>query len=110
MAVTIHPKIVDVVVEAAIVADLRRADEKAVLVVMELAAFPVVVAQIDKLRRKALDRKVLAKQIGDEDVVAPQLLGDRVEAAVGVLFDAAEIAEVVLPAVGLTVAEEAYPE
>src|SRR5438046_2634425 len=67
MPVAIHPDIIDVIIEPAIVANLRRTHEKAILIVVEFAAFAVVVAQIDQLRGKALDRKILAEYVRDQD-------------------------------------------
>ena len=110
MPVAVIAEIIDVVIVAAVVADLRRPHQEPVLVVVELVAFAVVVAQVGDLRGKARDRKVLAVQIGDEHVVAPDRLADIVEAAIGVLFQALEKGEVVLPAIGVAVAEEAHAE
>src|SRR3954453_6174249 len=99
MPIPVITEIVDVIVIAAVVTDLGRPDEKSILVVVKLVALIVVVPEICQLRDKAEGRKILTKHIGDKDIVLAQWLGDRVQTAIRVLFDAAEIGKVVLPAV-----------
>ncbi len=110
MPVAVIAEIIDVVVVALEVPDRQRPHQEAVIVVIDLAALVVGVADIGDLRGEAGNRQVLAIEIGDEDVVLAQLLADVVEAAVGVLLQPAEIGEVVLPAVVVAVAEQAHAE
>src|SRR5215207_2948217 len=84
------------------VADDRRADLKAVAVVLDAGA--VVVEVEAELAGVALHQKVLPVEVGDVDVLAAAV--EAVEAAVGVLFELREVGEVVVVAVVVEAAED----
>src|SRR5258708_3512536 len=110
MAVAVIPKIVNMIIIASKIADLVWPHQEAIIVVILLLTFTVIIADVNDLRRKARDRRVLAEQIGDVHIVAARPFAHRVEAAIGVLLKSVEIGEVVLPAIGLPIAKQAKTE
>ena len=99
VAVAVQAEIDDVVVKRALDARGRRPHQHAVLVVVRTAVLAVAVVGDGRLRREAVDQRVLAVEIGDQYVIVPERLRQVVEAAVGVLLDPAEVRQVVLVAV-----------
>src|SRR5205823_6259879 len=85
-------------------ADRLRADEEPVLVVLDAAVVEVRVEA--DLGRVAGEKEVLPEQVRDEDLLVAEV--ERVQPAVRVLLDLVEEREVVLPAVVVPVAEQAY--
>ena len=108
MPVAVVAEIIDVVIVPLEVAHGQRAHQEPVIVEIVFPAFVIGVANIGDLGGEPLDRQILAIEVGDEDVVLAKLLVDVVEAAVRVLLQAAEIGEIVLPAIVVAVAEEPH--
>src|ERR1022692_2646828 len=88
------------------IAENRGSDLKAVVVENCVGRFPVHVMDHRSLQREAGHEEILAEEIGDEKVVLAQRLADVVQAAVGVLVDAAEPRHVVLPSIAVAIAEQ----
>src|SRR5262249_27374353 len=87
-------------------ADLGRADEEAVLVVVDGGLVAAVVVR--ERERVPVGEEVLPEHVRDHDALVAAL--ERVELAVRVLLEQLEPGGVVLPAIVPSVAEEASPE
>src|SRR5215472_10362553 len=92
------------------VAEDRRPDLEAVVVEERLSLLAVLVVDHRTLQGEPRHVEILLVQVGRDYVVLAQRLAHVVEPAVGVLLEALEEAEVVLPGVAVAVAEEAYPK
>ena len=114
MPVARHAEISHVVVARPLEADGCRSLQDAVVVVLQRVALAVAVVHDRALHREAEPRPVLQVSVDHEDIVVAQrrcaALDEVVEAAVGVLVDAAEPCEVVLDVVVVPDTEQARAE
>src|ERR1700745_2704245 len=99
MSLSVYAEIIYVIVEPAIVADLRWDHQKSVLVVMDDVGFVVDIEDIGDLRGKTGNRKILAVKVGDKDIVFPEHRSEIVQPAIGVLVEQTKIGKIVLPSI-----------
>src|SRR6202050_1370997 len=85
-------------------ADGRRAHQEAVVIVVNTGRVVVVVHA--ELRRVALEKEILLVDVREDDLLFSSAPG--IQAAVGVLLKQVEVGQVVLPAVGIEVAEKTH--
>src|SRR5882762_3251118 len=86
------------------VADRRRANQKAVVVIMHAGI--ILIPGADELRRVAGEKEILQINATEEHLLVAAF--DGVEAAVRVLLEELEIREVVLDAVGMEISKDAH--
>ena len=77
---------------------------------MDVIALAVAVVDYRPLRGHARNRQVLPIQVGDQNLVVPDRLGDVVEARVGVLLQPQEEPQIVLVAVVVPVPEQPHAQ
>src|SRR5271168_1554475 len=110
MPIAVDAEVVHLIVVSAVVPDLRRNHQESVLVVVDRIGLAVDIKDVSNLRSKTRYRKILAVKISDKDVVVSQRFPKIVEATVGILVEQAKVSEVILPPIGIAVAEKADAE
>ena len=97
----------DVIVATAQVTQQRGTYRKAIGIDLDLVALAIAVVRDGKLAGQPYDRKVLAIDIGGENIVIARTIDDAVQPRIRVFFKPPEGGEIILPPIIVAVAEQA---